>query len=448
VGAHQLQDFPHAIAAPARFFETADGPADKLHKIHGLFEAVAATLCVLGLAWCRHHQASTEAVSRWEDKLSRGISLGTWAATARATAKAMTSMPHDPLARLVHLIADRLLPGIERYTRTRNDHAHGGFPRTRKEQEESVDDLERAAHGALDRLELMRQVKLGHVISTSSNGKGFLIELEVLAGHAEPFPTRRLPSPRPYPDGTVIAYHDGTLEFAVDLAPYFIWKTCHCGHGELFYLHKRKKRYSFYRSFSTGHQIKITGTVSRRVELPEVAHGFEPLGDTRMRKTHGWRALWPDLAPPGLRVVARLVDVVVAGVLAGAVGGLADVLGLARWVTLLAAVVVLALYEPSCALLGGNPGKRLLRIDVISIRYRRSLTKADAIRRALYVDLHLIFPPLAAHNLAWLLADPARQCVHDRRTSAVVVAGRPRSPHGGLSRDRVFRHEGKDVQPR
>ena len=42
------------------------------------------------------------------------------------------------------------------------------------------------------------------------------------------------------------------------------------------------------------------------------------------------------------------------------------------------------------------------------------------------VDAQILFPPLAVRNLAWLLWDPARQCLHDRAAASIVVAGRSR----------------------
>jgi len=71
-------------------------------------------------------------------------------------------------------------------------------------------------------------------------------------------------------------------------------------------------------------------------------------------------------------------------------------------------------------------GKRLLRIEPVSVWDSRALSRADGLRRALVVDAQILFPPLAVRNLAWLLWDPARQCLHDRAAASIVVAGRSR----------------------
>jgi RDD family protein len=91
-----------------------------------------------------------------------------------------------------------------------------------------------------------------------------------------------------------------------------------------------------------------------------------------------------------------------------------------------AQVALAVLYEPLTALTGGTPGKRLLHIEPISIWDGRTLNSADVLRRALFADAQILFPPLAVRNLAWLLCDPARQCLHDRRAACIVITGRTR----------------------
>lgn len=93
---------------------------------------------------------------------------------------------------------------------------------------------------------------------------------------------------------------------------------------------------------------------------------------------------------------------------------------------LLVALPLALLYEP---LTDGTPGKRLLRIEPVSVWDSRALGRADGLRRALAVDVQILFPPLAIRNLDWLLWDPARQCWHDRVTASIIVAGRSRHGH-------------------
>jgi hypothetical protein len=69
-------------------------------------------------------------------------------------------------------------------------------------------------------------------------------------------------------------------------------------------------------------------------------------------------------------------------------------------------------------------GKRAIGVQEISVWDSRPLGRADAIRRALLVDLQLLFPPMAVWSLAWVLWDPGRQGLHDRMARSIVVTGR------------------------
>jgi hypothetical protein len=62
-----------------------------------------------------------------------------------------------------------------------------------------------------------------------------------------------------------------------------------------------------------------------------------------------------------------------------------------------------------------------------SPKCRCSINRADTLRRALFTDAQILFPPLAVRNLAWVLWDPARQCLHDRRAASIVITGRTRT---------------------
>ena len=63
-----------------------------------------------------------------------------------------------------------------------------------------------------------------------------------------------------------------------------------------------------------------------------------------------------------------------------------------------AIAVLLAIgYEPMIALTGGTPGKRLLRIYAISVWDCTALNRADTLRRALFADLQLLFPPIIVY---------------------------------------------------
>jgi uncharacterized RDD family membrane protein YckC len=152
---------------------------------------------------------------------------------------------------------------------------------------------------------------------------------------------------------------------------------------------------------------------------------MESLGTRRIEAVQGWRASWADLAPRNRRIAARFIDGLVVATIITAVALVALLAGLRwPWTTLLAATGALG-YEPVAALRGGTLGKRLLGIAAVSVWDSRPLTRADELRRALFVDLQLLFWPLGVRSLAWLLWDPARQPLHDRRAGSFVITGRP-----------------------
>jgi hypothetical protein len=254
-----------------------------------------------------------------------------------------------------------------------------------------------------------------------------MADLEVLTGSAEPFPIRRIRCPIAFDPGIVVASHQGSLEFAVDLTPFCVWRPCPvCHRDELFYLNQRRKRRSFYLSFSTGHRQTVRGETAGRAPRQVTTLRMEPRGAARSAMASGWRATWADLASRRRRLAARLVDVSLTAALAG-VGWLATAAaGLPVLATAAVALVLGLAYEPVTAMTGGTPGKRLLRIEPISIWGSRPLGRADTLRRALLADLQILFPPLAVRNVARVLWDPARQCLHDRLTACIVISGRSR----------------------
>jgi uncharacterized RDD family membrane protein YckC len=271
--------------------------------------------------------------------------------------------------------------------------ARRGRPRVRGDVDGAVRDLTGRASAVLDRIEPLTSVRLGVVKSCDKQPRARLydINLDVMTGYAELFSAQRLRSRCPFDEETVLAYSPNSLEYAVDLTPYCVWRRCPtCGRDELFSLTKCK------------------------------------LGSRRSEAAHGWRASWADLAPRHRRLAARAVDTALAAI-AASVGWLLGLLiGLpALWAVVLA-VVLAATYEPVSALIGRSVGKRLIRIEAISTWDCRPLGTGDLLRRALVADLQLI-PLFAVYNLAWLLWDPARQCLHDRYAGSIVVAGRSHS---------------------
>ncbi|MBP2705530.1 RDD family protein [Microbispora sp. RL4-1S] len=427
---HRLHEYPFPIAYPARLFEIADGPADRLGKAQHFLELVATFLGVLALAWCRENSVEPGGVKQWQRKLEpSGITLGAWNAAARAAGKLMARAERDPVARIVSAAAGAAADGLDRYGERRNVYAHGGMPRLRPDQEEAVAEMGRTVSALLDRVQPLTELRIGVIRSGRAGSDGYIVELDVMTGYAEPFQISRMRSSREFEKGTVVAYHDSTLDHAIDLSPYSIWHKCpECGRPELFYLHQRRKNRSSYLSFSTGHRLTMRKDVIADAGTSITALRLEPVGSTRSRASTGWRAIWADLAPRGRRISARTADLVIAVGVAVALARGGSLLGLTAWQATLAGFVTLNLYEPLSTLSGGSPGKRLARIEPISVWDARALNHADALRRALLFDLQFVFPPLAIRNLAWLIWDPARQCLHDRGARAIVVRGRSRLP--------------------
>jgi hypothetical protein len=285
--------------------------------------------------------------------------------------------------------------------------------------------LEFGVSAILDGAEPFTHLQIGHVRSCRRQGESFLVQVEIMTGYAEPFEVKRLTTAVQYEPGATIGFHHNSLDHAVELAPYCTWSRCPmCGREELFYLHQRKKQRSYYFSFSTGHEMIIKGDVIAEADQSAVALGMPAMSSVKAASSSGWRATWTGVAPRSRRVTARLVDLVpvLALALLGWVAGKG--LGLPPWGAAIFAVLLGCLYEPLAELNGGTAGKHLFKIEPISTWTGRALGRGDLLRRAIFADFQLIFPPLAVRNLAWVLWDPGRQCLHDRKASSIVVAGR------------------------
>jgi uncharacterized RDD family membrane protein YckC len=148
------------------------------------------------------------------------------------------------------------------------------------------------------------------------------------------------------------------------------------------------------------------------------------VGSRRSAASSGWRVNWAALASRPRRLVSRLIDLAVVILIAGITWFICRSAHVLPWPSAGIAVGLAALYEPAAILVDGTVGKRLMRIEPISAWDVRPLGRADALRRALVVDAQLLFPPLVIRNLAWMLWDPARQCLHDRVAKSIVIDGR------------------------
>jgi hypothetical protein len=427
---YRLERYPFPLAFTARLFDVAPTPADRLDKAAHFIEMTAVTLGVVILGWGHVHSVSSDGIRNWGQAVEpRGVALGRWIDVLRLSREAMASRPHDPLARAVHLGADAVLPYLERFNPQRNVYAHGGRPRLAVDVDAAAGDLVTIASAMLDGLEPLAQVRLGVVRACQPRpgGRAHRVDVDVMAGAAELFERRSFGSVAPFGPGTVVAYHRNSLNHAVALHPFCIWRACtRCTREELFYLNRRKKSRSDHFSFTTGHELRLRGENRTAPATPAVSLGMEGIGARQAAATRGWRASWVDLAHPARRAAARGVDTVVFGVILAVAGLLALATGLGGWPSAGIAVTLAAAYEPVAAALGGTWGKRLLRIEPISTNDGRALGRRDAVVRAALADLQLLVPLVGCYNLAWLLGDPARQCLHDRVTASVVVTGRSR----------------------
>lgn len=424
--------YPFPIAHPAQLVTTARTPAERLERAGYTIEMTAVTLGVLALGWCRSRQAGPTAVAAWEQAVTRkGIALGGWTTLLASVRPVMATTQPDPIARAVGQAIEAVLPRLRGYTPTRNQYAHGGRPRVRAEEAAAASDLEHRALTVLDSIQTITGLRIGVVRGCRSHRPGrYTVDLDVFDGYAETPAADRLSARRTFDRGLVVAYARGSLDFATELAPYCIYHECQaCGRDEFFYLTRRTKSRSDHFAFASGHKLQLSGQRMVKATPPLASLGLEPLGAKRIRAGQGWRATWADLAGRPRRIAARLLDTVIAGALAMATALVMAVVGVAtRWCVLVGLLIALA-YEPVTAWFGGTIGKRLSRMEAISVWDCRPLGRRDALQRAFFVDLQLLVPPVAIRNTAWVLWDPARQALHDRQAASIVVTGRANKPY-------------------
>ncbi|EXG79417.1 putative membrane protein/domain [Cryptosporangium arvum DSM 44712] len=158
------------------------------------------------------------------------------------------------------------------------------------------------------------------------------------------------------------------------------------------------------------------------------------------------------LAPLGLRVVARLIDIVAVFLLCLVVNGyfylqFADQVGpnindillgqetlsaeasRLNWIIFVLTIGLWFAYEvPATANSGQTLGKRIVGIRVVRVVDDKSLTFGQSIRRWLILMLpspavsFLCGLPLQIADLLWCLWDrPGRQCLHDKAVTSIVV---------------------------
>jgi hypothetical protein len=384
--AHRLERYPFPVAHPARALEVARDPADRLERAGYFVEMGAVTLGVMAMGWCGTRAVSPQAAAKWQQALDRkGVALGSWIELLRGVDAALVDHPTDPVARPMHLAVENMVPILKDFVPVRNRYVHGG-PRVRGDVDGAARDLTERASSVLDRIEPLTSLRLGIVTSCGKQPQAvqYEIDLDVLTGYAELWPTQQLPSRRPFDKGTALAFSPGNLEHAIDLTPYAVWRRCdQCGRDELFYLTKRQRTRSDHYSFSTSHQLRLRQRVAVPTPDPVAAMSMVPIGSRRAAAAHGWRASWADLAPRHRRLAARAVDaaVMVVAALVGWLLGL--VVGLPVLFAVVLAGVLTIAYEPVSALVGGGIGKRLLRIEAISVWDCRPLGRGDRVRRAL-----------------------------------------------------------------
>lgn len=404
----------------------ASDPGDILDKTSHFIELTATILSILTLAWYQESNPDSPELQKWEKKLEPfGITLGTWIAVIASARTGLAKAPNHPVARAIRLSCEAAHSSLTTFNPVRNTYAHGGKPRLPGDQERAAANLSTGVSTMLDALEPLTQIRLGVVKDCRPQGTSWQASVDVMTGAAQPFQTKRMLTTSPYEKEEVLAFHGSSLRSAISLTPFCAWAKCpECGQDELFYLHQRRKRRNSYFSFSSGHERVVRGEAAQRARQPVVALGMVAVGSTRSAASSGWRSNWAALAPRPRRLASRLIDLAVISLIAGITWLVCRSVHVLPWPSAGIAIGLAALYEPAAILVDGTLGKRLMRIEAISVWDVRPLGRADALRRALVADAQLFFPPLAIRNLAWMLWDPARQCAHDRVAKSIVIAGR------------------------
>jgi uncharacterized RDD family membrane protein YckC len=423
---HRLERYPFPVAFPARLAMIASDPGDILDKTSHFLELTATILSILTLAWYQKTDPDSSELQKWEKKLEPfGITLGTWIAVIGSARTELAREPNHPVARAIRLACDAAHSSLTTFNPMRNTYAHGGKPRLPGDQENAAANMSTGVSAMLDALEPLTQIRLGVVKDCQPQGTSWQASVDIMTGAAQPFPTKRMPAASPYEKEEVVAFYGSSLRSAISLTPFCTWTKCpQCGQDELFYLHQRKRRRNLYYSFSSGHERIVRGESPQRARQPVVALGMVSIGSRRSAASSGWRANWAALAPRPRRLVGRLIDLALVMLIAGVTWFICRSVHVLPWPSAGIAVGLAALYEPAAILVDGTVGKRLMRIEPISAWDARPLGGGDALRRALVADAQLLFPPLAIRNLAWMLWDPARQCLHDRVAKSIVIAGR------------------------
>lgn len=389
-------------------------------------ELTATILSILTLAWYQNTTPDSADLQKWEKKLEPfGITLGAWITVVESAIKELAKEPNNPIARVIQLSCAAAYPALKTFNPVRNTYAHGGKPRLTDDQEKAAVNLASGVSAILDAIEPLTQIRLGVVKGCREEGDSWHVNLAIMTGAAEPFRTQRMRATSPYEKEEVIAFQGNTLTSAITLAPFCVWAKCpECDHEELFYLHQRRKKRNSYFSFSTGHERSLKGESVQGARRPVAALRMDPVGSVRAAASSGWRANWASLASRPRRLASRILDLAIVSLVAGITWIIARSVSVLPWPSIGIALGLAAAYEPLAALSGGTLGKRLMRIEPISAWDSRPLGRADALRRALVADAQLLFPPLAIRNLAWVLWDPARQCLHDRAARSYVITGR------------------------
>lgn len=262
---HQLRQLPLPVAYPAGRLSAATDPADRVAKAQRLAEMVAVTLGVMALGWCQARLFDPRGMRDRHHKVAKnGNDLDAWINALRATTKIMRDRPEDPVASAVRLASRAAYPELTRCRLLRRmSIGDRRIPLLSGQVSVPVAvspaELDATADAIMDAVEPLAHVRLGLVRQITRSGHAYLASLDVLAGPAAPFPRHSLLCHSPYDAGSVIVYHEGNPEFAVDLTPYCIWRRCPaCGGEELFYLHRQDQGADRYVSFSTGHETVVT----------------------------------------------------------------------------------------------------------------------------------------------------------------------------------------------
>ena len=260
--AGRLRDvLPYPVARALRTWKITENPKDRYEAMLGIAEAVAVTLGVIGLAWCRHTGVEPDVRRQWVRAVhTSGVSLGHWVDVAEHAAIAARQVG-DHAGGFADALRTRrgnrgLLPDLRPLVTERNDARHGGAgPRSRAEAQDRLQRYELNLNGVIDQLSFLAGTPFRLVESiTRDHATGLYAARTLrLVGDHPDFEPETIPTPDGLFDGLVYVEFD--TDRLLNLDPFCVWSDCpQCLRPEVYYLDRiRNDRTARFRSFDRGH---------------------------------------------------------------------------------------------------------------------------------------------------------------------------------------------------